>query len=239
MARLRLWPFVQHTAVHDLSKIAELSPSVMNARLLSDRSLYILQNLAAQDAVLVDRYATEIDSLGYYVVEDTDPEYADYIWASNQVALELSLDMSIYPKTATMWHDEMGVKWGGAKVQSFPGADQRYKSQTFQSPQANGDSWFNYFWCRAGVYNLHLLGSTSNNRAKLDLAIDDETIVTGQDWYSAGDVANVIHTVSEVEIPDDGQHILQAVVNGRHASSTGWYIVLTKYWLEWVNIIGV
>jgi hypothetical protein len=239
MARYKPWPFVQYTSIHDLSKIAELSPSVMNARLLSDRSLYILQNLAAQDVILMDRYAVQFDNNGYYLVEDSDSEYPDYISASNLVALELSQEMTLsYPRNGTMWHDQAIVVWGNA-LAHVPSTTQRYNTYSAQGPAGNGDSFAQFTFLRKGKYNFYVLGLTYLDQAKIDWYIDGTLRISAQDWYSAGSVANVIKSATELELAEDGLHTITGKVNGKNPASNDYVIRLTKYWLEYYSEIGV
>ncbi len=63
--------------VHDISKVASLSDEPTNIRLLSDRSLYILQNLSLEDVTFLSRYG-EILTNGFYLpVEPGSLEEAD------------------------------------------------------------------------------------------------------------------------------------------------------------------
>lgn len=67
--------------VHDINTVASLSDEPDNIRLLSDRSLYILQNLSSKDITFLSRYG-EILTDGFYLPvlagtsEETDVENA-------------------------------------------------------------------------------------------------------------------------------------------------------------------
>lgn len=96
---------------------------------------------------------------------------------------------------------------------------------------ADADSFAQSFFLAAGSYTLSVRGLSGSNRAKVDWYIDNVLAVSGQDWYSASFVRNVVQTAS-VTVTTDGRHTLKAVVNGKHASSSDYYYALTKAWLK-------
>jgi len=80
--------------VHDISVVAALSDEPSNIRLLSDRSLYILQNLSLEDITFLSRYG-EILSGGFYLpVVSGSPEEGDVVDAVNIIRRDLN-SMSI------------------------------------------------------------------------------------------------------------------------------------------------
>lgn len=130
------------------------------------------------------------------------------------------------PVRAEMWHETSLVLTGNALA---PGVQtsQEHNIQTFQNTAADGDSFTNSFWIRAGTYTLRLLGVTGNNRGKVDWYIDGSLVASGQDWYSASTTFNVVKTVTSLTLTD-GKHTLKGVVNGKNVSSASYFIVLTR-----------
>lgn len=63
--------------VHDIDKVATLSDEPNNIRLLSDRSLYILQNLSEQDITFLSRYGTILTGDFYLPVQSGTSEASD------------------------------------------------------------------------------------------------------------------------------------------------------------------
>ena len=137
---------------------------------------------------------------------------------------------AIYPRRATMWHDESTVLSGNDLRHYLDPNAQLYNTRTNQDPAANGDSFSNGFLLAAGNYTLSLLGSTGAVFGKVDWYVDDALQISGQDWYSAATARNVVKR-APIGVAADGWHTLKGVVNGKHASSTGFYITLTKLWI--------
>jgi hypothetical protein len=63
--------------VHDISTVAALSDEPTNIRLLSDRSLYILQNLSQEDVTFLSRYGEILTGGWYLPVLAGSPEASD------------------------------------------------------------------------------------------------------------------------------------------------------------------
>jgi hypothetical protein len=76
-------------AIHSLEHLAELSDVPDLPLCLSERSLYILQNLAVLDAVDSRRYAKLINPYGYVPVAEEDEEWALFQSVINNLCLEL------------------------------------------------------------------------------------------------------------------------------------------------------
>lgn len=76
--------------VHDINVVASLSDEPTNIRLLSDRSLYILQNLSLEDVTFLSRYG-EILTGGFYLpVLAGSPEEADVVTAVDLIRRDLN-----------------------------------------------------------------------------------------------------------------------------------------------------
>lgn len=135
------------------------------------------------------------------------------------------------PKLATMFHDQSVVTVGNARVDQNLGT-QNYAYFSYQNPAANGDTWTNGFYIRAGTYTFRILGVTNNNYGKLDIYVDNVLKISGIDFYSVGGVLNVVFSTAGVVISTDGYHTLKGVVNGRNGGSGGYLIGITKMWFE-------
>jgi hypothetical protein len=105
-------------------------------------------------------------------------------------------------------------------------AAQDFAYYVYQATHANGDTFTHVIYLAAGSYTLNALGITKSTYGKLDWYIDNVLAVSGQDWYSAGDVYNVVKTAA-VTVVGSGQHTLKGVVNGHNGASGGYYISLT------------
>lgn len=80
--------------VHDISTVAALSGEPTNLRLLSDRSLYILQNLSLEEVTFLSRYGEMLGGDYYLPVLAGDPEEADVEDAKNLIRRDLN-DMAV------------------------------------------------------------------------------------------------------------------------------------------------
>lgn len=79
--------------VHSIEEISGLSGNRTNARVLSDKSLYVLQNLANYDAGFVSRYGTIEDGEVYIPIEDNGTNFEEFTNTVYAVRRDLS-DMS-------------------------------------------------------------------------------------------------------------------------------------------------
>lgn len=143
----------------------------------------------------------------------------------------------IYPKHATFWHDEATITVGNDLLRTtlanapFNIANSFYNTSSYQNPGANGDTFEQIFLITEGNYRLFVLGAKNSVHGILKWFVDDSEVVSSQDWYASSVQANIIQT-SDIEISGDGEHILIGVVTGKNGSSGGYYMPLTKYWLE-------
>jgi hypothetical protein len=141
----------------------------------------------------------------------------------------------LYPTRALMWHEEANILTGTdpfTRASYTYDTNQNYIYTALQDPAADGDSFTNSFILKAGTYTLHILGAGELNNGKVDWYVYNVSIATGQDWYDTGPTYNVYKTVSSVSIVGNGRHVLKGVINGKHASSIGYFLPLNKYWFE-------
>lgn len=134
-----------------------------------------------------------------------------------------------YPTHATIWFDEFIVSTGS--LTSIIEASQRYNFLVFPSAHTNGLYIETTIYLAAGSYTFSVLGQTEDDACIIDWTIDGGAAVTGQDWYSGAVVRNVVKT-GAVTISKSGVHTLRGTVNGKNASSTDFYFVLTKGWFS-------
>lgn len=80
-------------AVHDLTRLAEISSDRCRILCVSDRTLYLLANLAAVDISFFARFAVELKDTGYIALDRADPEYDLYEQIKTAFQLEV-LDMT-------------------------------------------------------------------------------------------------------------------------------------------------
>ena len=152
--------------------------------------------------------------------------------ANTNIAVSTSVTWSALgtaDSRATMWHDESTVLSGSALTTTIT-TSQPYAFYSTQSSPANGDSFTQGFYVNAGTYTLYAMGTTDTNRAKIDWYVDNVLVGSGQDWYASNQFG-IIKSVPSISLTA-GYHVLKGVANGKNASSSNYYMVLTKMWLK-------
>lgn len=135
------------------------------------------------------------------------------------------------PTRATLWHEEATVTAGNAlAVDISTGA--YCNGWWWQSAAANGDTFTQTFVLAEGTYTFYALGRNHTSGGRIDWYIDDVAFTTAQDWYAGSVAPNIVKSVAGVVIAEGGRHVLKGVVNGKHASSGGYAMYLTKYWFK-------
>lgn len=146
-----------------------------------------------------------------------------------------------YPRNQTLWHDQATVLTGNALFRStlaiapFNRGDSHYNTSSYQSTAANADSFMQEIYLDAGDYVFWVLGAHNSVHGKVDWYIDAEVtpFIAGQDWYAASLAPNQFKS-GAVTLATGGNHQIKGVINGKNASSGGYYLPLTKYWFEYV-----
>lgn len=80
--------------VHDITTVASLSDEQANIRVLSDRTLYVLQNLSGEDITFLSRYG-DILSGGYYDPVTPGTDDASLVYDTVQTIRRDLIDMTI------------------------------------------------------------------------------------------------------------------------------------------------
>lgn len=133
-----------------------------------------------------------------------------------------------FPKRATLWHEDSTVTSGNGITVAVT-ADQYYNFRAYQDAAADGDTFTQSVTLAAGTYTMTILGSKGNTRGIIDWTLGGVSIETGQDWYDAAAATyNDVETVTSISVTNPGTYVLQGTVNGKNASSTDHYVVLTK-----------
>lgn len=185
-----------------------------------------LPHLQVGDVVTVNSASAGING-DFYIQRH---EFADDGgWVSNFTLLGL-IYATDYPTRATLWHQDALVTVGNA-ITSTMQSLQGYGFWSGIRPAANGDTFTQSVFLRAGLYTFSVLGIADTDKGLHDWYLDNVLFVLGQDWYAAATTRNVIKTVT-VTVPNDGYHVLKCVVNGKNAGSTGYTNSLTKYWFK-------
>ena len=113
--------------VHDISALTSLSDEPNNIRLLSDRSLYVLQNLSQEDITFLSRYGELLGGDFYLPVEAGSPEASDVQDAVDLIRRDLN-DMSV--------EDLLECICTNLTVLSEQGANE---GQDVEGPDSNGE----------------------------------------------------------------------------------------------------
>lgn len=124
------------------------------------------------------------------------------------------------------------VPWGywkatsGFSVVRLQSASYLGGGSIYQSGPANGD-WIEWdVLLDAGTWALDVICQRRENRGIIDYSIDGVE-VGSHDQYGASAAYNQIATFSGITVGTTGIHTLRATVDGKHASSSNYYFVLS------------
>lgn len=160
-------------------------------------------------------FATDTQEIGLYT-------NGAWFWFGNS-----SEEGSIFcPQVSFNFIDVFKVAIGSAAITKAVDTGQ-YFNIIYTYVGANNDALEFPILLDSGIYDIEVLGNTYNSRPILDWKCDGNNFITGQDWYSAAIVRNVIKT-GALTIVSSGRHLIRCQINGRHASSSAYNIALTS-----------
>jgi len=90
----------------------------------------------------------------------------------------------------------------------------------------NGDNLSYAVYLAAGTYTLRLIGITSNNRGITDIYVDAAE-VGSDDWYSAGEVKNLVKDTTNIVIATAGLKALKFILDGRNGSAIDYIFTIS------------
>ena len=140
--------------------------------------------------------------------------------------------LNSYPVRTQWFHETSFVVTGNAILRTI-NTGQLYCHYAYQNLAANGDVNTNSAFLKAGDYTISILGYTAASCGRLDIDFKHSSdvgytnIVTAQEWYTAGNVLNVIKTAT-FTVVTSGRQIFRFTINGKHASSTSYNMILTR-----------
>lgn len=153
-----------------------------------------------------------IVSIGLILVKQA----ADAAIASGTV---VTLSETSLPRRTMLTHDEATITAGNALAFTAD-TSQFLGGYWFQSASANGDTFTQSVWLRAGSYILEAIGAADVSCAKIDWTLDGVSIISGQDWYAAALTRNTRKvSTTPLILSASGYHVLTGTVNGRNASN--------------------
>lgn len=134
------------------------------------------------------------------------------------------------PTRAELWHDEAIVLTGNALAVTID-TGQLGNYYARQNTSADGNSFTQSVFLRAGTYTFSVMGQTNAANGNINWYLDNTIFGSIQNWYSAAQTKNVVKTLT-LTIATDGYHILKGVISGKDSSSSGYNMDLTKYWFR-------
>lgn len=142
-----------------------------------------------------------------------------------------------YPDTAFHFFSEF-KKDAGTWTTLADGADlaagaahDYFENIWYQDVVANGDAAKINVILESGTYDFKVWGRKSNNLGIVDWSMDGTNFITGEDWYNASAVYGTTFT-GTVTIATSGKHILKVTTNGKNASSSDYYWLITAVQLR-------
>lgn len=94
----------------------------------------------------------------------------------------------------------------------------------------NADSAYTIVNMRAGTWSFRLLTQTASSLGRLTIAIEGNPVIDPQELYSLTNNANIVFSYDGFTVPADGVYTVTFTVSGKHASSSGFAVVITKFW---------
>ncbi len=205
--------------------------------LISDQGLTVVQHYAGRLAWSASSTSTTTWASTYAGLlawsassSSTTPLAQSYagLLAWNATSSSSTILNGAYGEMQT-WVDEANVYSGNAQTFSQV-ANCFYNFYGYQSPPANGDTLrWTVSW-PAGTWLLKILGITYPDYGKTDVYFNG-TLIGTIDWYSATVVYNVEQSLT-LTIATGGTYVLETIVNGKNSSSTNYYFVPTKLWIQ-------
>jgi len=190
----------------------------------------IVDAFAAYDALLADinTLLTEHGAILVTLTSDvaTAQATADAAQATADAA---QADAAVlHERRATMFHDESVCTFGTPTLTVTTA--QRYNYYRWSATQ--GNAFKNSFVMDLSLgATLYLLGATSNGSGICDIYIDG-VFLASIDFYTAGNVFNVEKTATiPASVHGAGKHKIEMLAPTKHASSSGYAIVLTKLYV--------
>jgi len=140
----------------------------------------------------------------------------------------------LYPTEVNLWGNDVTTQnSAGAGVTTYKVVDTaQYFNYVAGIANADANDGDKYIWngwtAKAGTYTLTYLGRRGTSLGKFDVYIDD-VLVSGASTDSYGSLSNNLTlTVASLDIAYGGVHKLEIRVNGKHASSSDYTLLVTK-----------
>lgn len=182
--------------------------------------------------------SSEIDGL----TEKTTPVAGDWVmiedsedgFAKKKVDIDSLLGGGgggggVIPQDSIAFFNMFDITVGGGSMTLAKDTGQIFNFFSYPSTATNGDAAQTTISLKAGTYDVFVLGCSYNDRGIIDWSLNGVNFIAGQDWYSAGLVYNVVKT-GTLTVGTSGRHLLKATVNGKNASSSSYYAIITAIW---------
>jgi len=170
-----------------------------------------------------------------------DPSYTLGVAGANSIktvgAVEIGGDVTAKKvvgginRQVSLWHDEAQVVIGGA-LSCSRDANQMYNHYCTQVDHADANEIEHLVSLQEGTYTFGALGLKTADSGKIDWYLDNTKIVDGQDWYAGSPTYDQKQIHPGIVVAESGEYSLRGVTNGKNTSSSGYYILLTKYWIQ-------
>ena len=137
-----------------------------------------------------------------------------------------------YPITACFMWAEAWFNTGASKLYAAYSSSYAFGVAWYPASAANGDAYDFYVNLAQGVRYLRLIGHKSSNLGKTEIYIDG-SLISGSlfDWYSATIAYNQEQRIA-VTFTGDMRHHIQIRVNGKHASSSDYFTIISAMLIE-------
>ena len=137
-----------------------------------------------------------------------------------------------FPVSAFLMFSEAWFKTGTSKLTPAFTASQVLGVVWYPVSPGNGDTYDFFVNQAAGYRYLRLIGLKNSSQGKSEIYIDGQ-LVTGSlfDWYNGSFIYNQEQRI-QVFFDGDARPHIQVKVNGKHASSTNYYLSISAVIIE-------
>ena len=100
----------------------------------------------------------------------------------------------------------------------------------YNSSNADGDNVSFKVEVKAGTYTLYVVDAKGPSMAKIDVYVDATKVISASDRYFASSLIPYFMTASSLSLTA-GEHTIKIQINGKNASSSGYYAHLGYFTL--------
>jgi len=103
--------------------------------------------------------------------------------------------------------------------------------EIYNSSNATADEIDFLVYLATGTYTIRTWAKRDTMNGIMDIELDG-VVISSKDWYAAAGAYDIVQDDTGISVTESKLHTLGLVVNGKHASSTGYLIRVQKITLQ-------